>query len=461
MQPVLTPAEMRGVDAADPRGFDRLVEVAGAAVARSAIRMLGGTYGRTVVVLAGPGANGADGRVAARLLRDRGVRVLVVDALDEPGELPTADLVIDAAFGTGANRPWVAPRVGGTPVLAVDVPSGIDPLTGDVPPDGDVLPADRTIALGAWKPGLLFGAGRELAGVVDVDDLALDVGSVAPPHASLLEPHDVAAWLPRRPIAAHKWHAAVRVVAGSPAMPGAAALTAAAAQRCGAGMVHVSSPGVPSAAHLPVEAVQRVVPAVGWADDVLRSLDRFHALVMGPGLGRSDEAAASARYVALRCPLPTVLDGDALFALAWHSDGAAALLRQREGRTVLTPHDGEYQLLTGTLPGSDRVGATRRLAADTGCIALLKGPTTVVADPDGEVVIVVAGDQRLATAGTGDVLAGMIGALLAMGLAPLDAAAAGAHLHGAAAMRCAAVGLVASDLLAAIPGVLAELGGTT
>jgi ADP-dependent NAD(P)H-hydrate dehydratase / NAD(P)H-hydrate epimerase len=459
MRPILTPNQMAAVDAADPRGVDRLVELAGAAIAATARRMLGGTYGRTVAVVAGPGNNGADGRVAARLLRVAGMRVDVFDALDCPEWMPAADLVIDAAFGTGASRGWNAPHVGDAMVLAVDLPSGVDAMTGAVLAGGSALAADRTITFGALKPGLLFGPGRDLAGIVELYDLGLDVGSVEGPATSLLDVDDVARWVPVRPANAHKWQAAVRVVAGSNAMPGAASLVAAAAQRTGAGMVHVSTPGATNAAHLPVEAVHRAVPSTGWADDVLRSLDRFHALVLGPGLGRSDDSAASARYVSLRTPLPVVLDGDALFALAWHSDGAASLLRQREARTVLTPHDGEYQLLTGAAPGADRIAAARRLASDSGCVVLLKGRTTVVADPEGDALVVMAGDQRLATAGTGDVLAGVIGALLAMGVDAFEAAAAGAWIHGDAAMRCEGVGFVASDLPAMIPASLRALGG--
>jgi NAD(P)H-hydrate epimerase len=152
-----------------------------------------------------------------------------------------------------------------------------------------------------------------------------------------------------------------------------------------------------------------------------------------------------------------VIDGDGLFALGWSSDGATALLRRRTAPTVLTPHDGEYVLLTGAQPGLDRLVAARRLAADSGCTVLLKGATTVVADPDGEVLVVTAGDARLATAGTGDVLSGIIGALLATGMQPLYAAAAAAWVHGQAGRRGQRHGLIAGDLPDLIPAVLEEL----
>ncbi len=455
MLPIVTPEEMRAIDRAAPEPPEVLIERAGEAVARAAIRMLGGTYGRTAVVVAGPGNNGNDGRVAAKRLRTAGVAVRVLRAEDCPAVLPRVDLVVDAAYGTGFRGSWRAPAVAPTSdprVLAVDVPSGVDGMTGEV--SGRALPADRTVTFAALKPGLLFGEGAALSGEVEVADIGLDVGE---PAARLLEAGDVAAWLPARPAGAHKWHAATRVIAGSRTMPGAAALAARGALRAGAGMVAVSTPGLDTAAGLPVEAVLRPLPASGWAAGALASFDRFHSLVLGPGLGRNDDTAADAREVAIRCPLPVVLDGDALFALAWNADGAAALLRRREAPTVLTPHDGEHQLLTGARPGADRMASARRLAADTGCVVLLKGPTTAVADPTGDVLVVRAGDERLATAGTGDVLAGVIGALLAMRVDAFAAAAMAAWIHGRAAMLGHEVGLVAGDLPDLLPAALAQL----
>ena len=181
-------------------------------------------------------------------------------------------------------------------------------------------------------------------------------------------------------------------------------------------------------------------------EKVLDALDRFHALVVGPGLGRNDETTTQTRLLAVEAPIPTVIDGDGLFAMAWNADGAAALLQRRTAPTVLTPHDGEYALLVGSPPGADRLVAARRLAADTGCVVLLKGAATVVANPDGQVLVVTTGDSRLATAGTGDVLSGIIGALLATGVSAFRAAAAGAWLHGQAAQSAPARGMVASDI---------------
>ena len=427
-----------------------LIERAGSAVARMAREMLGGTYGRTVNVIAGKGNNGADGRAAARSLAERGVRIRLFDAADCPPRLPAADLVIDAAYGTGFHGEWRAPRVGAAPVLAVDVPSGVNGLTGEA--GRGVLPADRTVTFAALKPGLLLGAGRGLAGDVEVVDIGLDTSRA---RAGLVELADVAGWWRPRPPTAHKWSRAVRVVAGSPGMTGAAHLAAGAAQRAGSGMVSLSSPGVEPSA--PPEIVCRRLPAFDWSSAVLADLHRYHALVIGPGLAREEFTVDAVRATVAGAKLPVVVDGDGLFAMAWNPQGAATLLRRREDPTVLTPHDGEFGLLAGTRPGADRFAAARRLAADTGAVVVLKGPATVVAEPGGEVRVIASGDARLATAGTGDVLAGIIGALLATGMPAFDAAAAAPWIHAEAARLGAPTGMVASDLLDAIPAVLERL----
>jgi NAD(P)H-hydrate epimerase len=454
MVPIVTPEEMRLVDEQAAQPVDVLVGRAGSAIARAAVRMLGGTYGRVVHVVAGPGNNGADGRVAARLLQAKGVAVRVYDAAAVPAVLPPADLVIDAAYGTGFHGDWRAPDVGGAAVLAVDVPSGVNALTGAA--SGRVLAATRTVTFQALKPGLLLPPGSDLAGEWEVADIGLEAGVAANCHAHLVQGHDVAEWLPVRSANAHKWQAAVRVVAGSAGMTGAAGLAARGAMRVGAGMVHLSALGT-LVVDAPLEAVQVPLAAAAWTRTVLESLDRFHALVIGPGLGRDDVTAAQVRAVVLDAAVPTVVDGDGLFAMAWNAEGAAALLRRRTVPTVLTPHGGEYAMLVGAPPVGDRLVAARRLAADTGCVVLLKGPATVVADPDGEVLVVTIGDERLATAGTGDVLAGVIGGLLAQGVSAFEAAAAGAWLHGQAARSAPAHGMVAGDIPHHLPAVLDSL----
>jgi ADP-dependent NAD(P)H-hydrate dehydratase / NAD(P)H-hydrate epimerase len=449
MLPVLTPHEMAAVDAAAPEPVEALIDRAGAGVARAAVRLLGGTYGRRVVVVAGSGNNGNDGREAARLLAQRGVRVAMVPAAEAPARLPPSDLVIDAAYGTGFRGEYKAPDPAGTPVLAVDIPTGVDGLTGAAP--GTPVVADRTVTFAALKPGLLFHPGRALAGDVTLVDIGLDVSHAT---AGVVQAGDVASWVPVRAPDAHKWRSAVLVVSGSPGMTGAAHLVAAAAQRGGAGMVRVAVPGLDNPP-LPTEAVGVSAPLAGWEGTVLDQLDRAGALVVGPGLGRSAPAETGVARVVGEAPVPLVIDSDGLTSLG--ADRVGGLLRQRTASTVLTPHDGEFERLAGRDPGPDRIAATRALAAEAGAVVLLKGATTVVAAPDGRVRVSMSGDQRLATAGTGDVLAGLIGALLARGADALDAAAAGAWLHGRAAMAGPAHGLVASDLIDHLPDALAEV----
>ena len=291
MIPVLTPSEMAAVDAAASVPVDVLIGRAGAAVATAALDLLGGGYGRRVVVLAGKGNNGADGRSAAVRLGRRGVRVLVLDAAAAPARLPAADLVVDAAYGTGFRGEYAAPEVASTPVLAVDIPSGVDGLTGEE--RGRALAATRTITFAALKPGLLFESGRRLAGEVVVVDIGLDASA----DVGVVEAGDVAHWLPVRPAESHKWKAAVLVVAGSPGMTGAAHLATAGAQRAGAGMVRVGSPGLSDDPGRPTEAVGMGLSAIGWAAAVLDGLERFHALVMGPGLGTGDATRDAVREV--------------------------------------------------------------------------------------------------------------------------------------------------------------------
>lgn len=447
---VLTPTEMAAVDRAAPEPVEQLVRRAAGAVARTALELMGGGYGRRVVVVAGPGNNGWDGRVAADLLRRRGVRAMVIDALDAPATLPAADLVLDAAFGTGMRDAYDFPDPDGAPVLAVDIPSGVLGATGVAV--GRPAHAVATVTFAALKPGLLLGSGPAHCGEVRVADIGLEVADVATAH--LVEPADARVWVPERGRDDHKWRHAVWVVAGSPGMSGAAQLCAAAAMRGGAGYVRLSTPGEPSPA-APLEAVVVPVAEQGWADEVVAGADRVAALAVGPGLGRSDSVRQGVRTLSTSVDRPLVLDGDALHALG---TDAADVLRGRHAATVLTPHDGEFAQLTGAAPGDDRLAAARSLAGSTGAVVLLKGPTTVVADPDGRVLLVRAGDQRLGTAGTGDVLSGLVAAHLAAGAEPLQAAAAAAQLHGEASLLGPRTGLVASDLIDLVPLVRDHAG---
>ncbi len=443
MQPVVTVEEMRAVDAAalEHVSHHELVTRAGSALARTALGLLGGAYGRRVVVVAGKGDNGNDGRVCADRLRQRGVRVTVVDAADARDHLGECDLVVDAAYGTGFRGRYAPPDPGPAPVLAADIPSGVD---GDIGLGPDAVWAGVTVTFGALKPGLLLGDGRLRAGVVLVEPIGLGADAAGRATIHLVDDADVA--LPGRPAQAHKWQTAVQVVAGSPGMSGAATFVTRAALRSGAGYVRLASPGVGAADLASTEAVGSSLPATGWAEHVLRGLDRVKALAVGPGLGRGEETVGQVRALLARAPVPAVVDADGLNAI-----GSVTELRRlslaRPAPTVVTPHDGEFARLTGSPPGADRIGAARELAHGSGAVVLLKGTTTVVAAPDGQVRLVTAGSSRLATAGTGDVLCGVIAAFLARGMAPLDAASVAAHAHGrAATMLGRAEGLVAGDL---------------
>lgn len=449
MIPIVTPDEMAAIDAAATEPVAVLIERAGAAVARHAIALMGGVYGRTVVVVEGPGNNGNDGRVAARRLRARGARVIEVDAAAPPTRLPAADLVIDAAYGTGLKRPYDAPARTGTPmVLAVDIPSGTDGLTGGQ--RGTPMPADLTVTFAALKPGLLFQPARAICGEIVVADIGLDVSRA---RAHLVEASDVARALPPRDPQTHKWKRATWVVGGSPGMTGAPQLAALGAARAGAGYVRLSIPGDDRTSVLrPIEAVQVPIDHDLAIDP--EEVARVQSLVLGPGLGRSAVLTRAVCRGVATIDTALVVDGDALVALG---EQAGEVVGARTAPTVLTPHDGEYRALMGQAPGSDRIEAARALARRTGAVALLKGPTTVVADADGAALVVLGADARLATAGTGDVLSGIIGALLAQGVDPLAAAGVGAYLHGAAAMACASHGLIASDVAQALPAVVSRL----
>jgi len=459
VQPIHLRDELRAADEAAIAdvGLETLVERAGAAVADSAIRLLGGGYGKRAVVVAGRGHNGDDGRVAAAILRRRGVRVAVLDAGDLPAPLPRCDLVIDAAYGTGFKGEYRAPEVpAGTPVLAIDVPSGLDADTG-VACEGAVR-ATQTVTMASLKPGLLMEDGPALSGRIQVAPIGI---TVPPGSLWLVEDSDISSWLPVRERDTFKWRSACVVVAGSAGMVGAAHFSVSGAMRAGSGMVRWCIPGAAPAA-LPVsEAVAHSVPETDFADVVLQELHRCRALVIGPGLGSEPRVVASVRRLVAEAPVPVVVDADGLRALG-PVETASSVLAGRAVPAVLTPHDGEYERLARTTmggpvrPGPDRVGAARSLAASLGAVILLKGPTTAVAAPDGQAFLVTSGSARLATGGTGDVLSGVVGAFLARGVDPLRAAALGAHVHGRAANFGFAEGLLAGDLPELVAAVLSR-----
>ena len=500
MEPILTPAEMAEADRRTIAGgtsFETLVGRAGRAVARAVLAELGGAYGRRVVLLCGKGNNGADGRVAAEALRARGVRCTVLDlaaGFDRAAAeraIGRADALVDAMYGTGfrgtleGDAAWFADLTDdiGIPVIAIDIPSGVDGTTGAV--DTVAVHATRTVTFAAWKPGLLAEPGRTRAGTVTIADIGIDLDEAAEdPWAARVTGPDVAAWWPTRDANAHKWACGpVLVVGGSPGMEGAPTLAAVAALRAGAGIVWAATPtpatelrapeGAPAPSRaqsserdvddaLPfgVEVVHHPLPSdpdgpsAGSLDDagvdaVLAVAGRFGAVVVGPGLGTAPSVGPAVRRLVAECDRPLLLDADALTALA--GDPAPLLARSAAGLApvLLTPHEGEFARLDGPV-GPDRIAAARRLAAATGATVLLKGPTTVVAEPDGRALVTDTGGPSLATAGSGDVLSGMAGSLLAAGLPPIRAGAAAAWLHGGTADLAGHTSLVAGDLVATL-----------
>jgi NAD(P)H-hydrate epimerase len=432
VKPVVTVAEMSALDAVavEVVGHGELVRRAGHAVAQQAIAMLGGVSGARIAIVAGGGSNGADGRVAAEVLARRGARVKLVAPDAASHELEGAALVIDAAFGTGLSRPFVAPvPPEGALVLAVDLPSGLDPDTGAA--NGSPMCATSTLTMAAHKAGLLLGDGPLLAGDVAVADIGIATGSGT---MGLIDDADLQD-IPRRDRGAHKWSSAVVVLAGSPGMEGAAALASLGAMHAGAGMVRLVSDG--SLSRIPVEVVARPATASQLAATVRAESARAGALVVGPGLGRDPEVALAVRAVLAERSAPVVLDADGLSAVGG-LDELARLVAARPHPVIVTPHDGELARLVGGPLAEDRVAQLQAIVRATGVTMLSKGPTTVVVGPGTEqpsVRFVESGTAALATAGTGDVLSGVIAALLARGMAAPAAAAVGAHLHGRAGAR--------------------------
>lgn len=488
-----------------------LMEHAGARTADVARRLLEGRGGRRVVVLAGKGNNGGDGLVAARdLAGDTRVTALLAGPAAEFGGGPAAhlaslrqrhipvveaagvtpsdieaalrdcDLIVDALFGTGFHGPARgvpaalidAANRSGTPILAVDVPSGIDAATGRADPP--VIRAAATVTMGLPKLGLVQYPAAACAGRLFVADIGIPeaVIDAAPIRAELIRAAWVDRMVPRRGPDSHKGtHGHVFVVAGARGFAGAAVLTARGAIRGGAGLVTIAMPlslaAVPTTS-LP-EAMTLPLPETGAgalgaaAEAVIRdaaaAADGTHTVVaIGPGLTTHSEAAAVVRRLVPSLACPLVADADALNALAED----ASPLRDARGPVVITPHPGELARLMGSSVGEiqrDRVAAARSAAASFGAVTVLKGARTVVAAPDGRAGIIPSGNGAMATGGMGDVLTGVVAALLAQHLPPWEAAACAAYLHGLAGDLAAPgeLGLLAHEVADAVPRALAAV----
>lgn len=477
-----------------------LMERAGAAVARAAARMAGAAYGKRFLIVCGKGNNGGDGFVAARklagagghpvvvLLEDarklnefsaqmfarlNGVRVMDFNLASLKSEAARADIIIDAIVGTGvkgalrdpASSAVEAINASRKPVVAIDIPSGVDATSGRT--DGPAIQAALTVTMQAHRSGLLLLPGADHAGTVEIADIGLTIDDETAMH--IAQGADVAIHISKRTAASHKRNSGkVLIVAGSLGMTGAAILSARAALKAGAGLVRVATSrgAAPLVSHGVVEAlaVGLAETAAGAldeqaADDILELADGVDAVVIGPGLGRDDSTAALIRKLTARIEKPLVLDADGISAF----EGDPERLKRRPAATLLTPHSGELARLMGTSPeliDADRIGHAMRAATSSGGSILLKGFHTIVARPNGDVVFVTTGGPELATAGSGDVLSGICGAF-ATATDIFEAGWSAAWVHGKAGEIRAeyhhGAGVVAGDLIDAIGAVLGGL----
>ena len=456
-----TADEMRVAEARYP-GYPgtvpELMERAGGAAAETALELF--PAARRWTIVCGGGSNGGDGRVMAAHLERAGHEVRTVDAKAGETALGEPDVVVDALFGTGfegeprADAAALIERINGagTPVFAIDLPSGVDASTGEVA--GAAVLADATVTFHGRKVGLEVAPGRFHAGRVRVADIGLE--PLETEHA--LVGLEVLRAVPRRGPSDNKYTAGhVLVVGGSRGLSGAPCLAATAAMRADAGYVTVATPEsvLPVVEQRLLEAVKRPLPeedgcvSESAAGEVLELAGKASALALGPGLGRGRGPQALVRRVLAEAELPAVVDADALYELV-PGDWPAP--------RVLTPHEGELGRLLGR-PSAEiaahRLAAVREAADRFGCVVLLKGADTLVAAPGKGVLVSALGLPSLATAGTGDVLTGIVAAFLAKGMEPQLAAAAGAAAQQRASVEAPQrAGLVAGDLVDALPRAL-------
>ncbi|HEX3908305.1 MAG TPA: NAD(P)H-hydrate dehydratase [Mycobacteriales bacterium] len=465
-----------------------LMQRAASALARRCASLLEGVYGSRVVLLVGSGGNGGDALYAGARLARRGARVdalLVGDALDDAlaafldaggrsrsaadersaALIAQADLVVDGMVGIGATGELRAPMarlaglVADSPalVVAVDVPSGVDASTGAVA--GEAVRADVTVTFGALKAGLVISPGAEQAGRVETVDIGLDL---PPASVTLLDADDVADLLPEPHGETDKYRrGVVGVVAGSDAYTGAAQLAVGGALAAGAGMVRYAGVAHPAeiVRHRWPEAVITVIQPGDGAGVV--AAGRVQAWVVGSGLG-TDDAAGDVVKAVLATDVPVLVDADAVTWLGDHR----SVLTDRRAPTLLTPHAGEFARLMGVDRAdveAHRLDHVRRAVDALGVTILLKGTTTLVADPTGAVRVNSASTAYLATAGSGDTLSGICGALLAAGLSALDAGSAGAFLHGLAGLIASGsppAPIVAAQIAEQVPAAIRAVRST-
>ncbi len=490
-----------------------LMENAGKAVAEEVRRILGAIDNQHILFLIGPGNNGGDGLVAARYLHDWGAKVNLclfsqrtpddpnfklvqergiacievtqdetLDRLDEL--LPSANAVIDALFGTGKSRPLrgiflpalsrvnrAKKRQPHLRIIALDLPSGLNADTGAVDPA--CLYADNTITLGFPKPGLFNSPGAKRVGKITVADIGIPASLAEQVTKELINEQHVKLLLPQRPLEANKGSfGRVLVVAGSINYIGAAYLACSGALRVGAGLVTLATvtslqpilaSKLTEVTYLPLPQSHPGIVSPAAAKLIHQELDHYNVLLLGCGLGQSQSAIKFIKSTLFRLKpvsLPLVLDADALNTLAQTPNW----WQQLTDNAILTPHPGEMARLVGLSVNevqSDRVGIARRTALEWHKTIVLKGAYTVVAAPDGQSRVSPVANPGLASAGTGDVLAGAIAGLLAQGLSLFDAATCGVFLHGEAGemvkARLGDAGMIATDLLPALPLIIKQL----
>ena len=507
-------AEMRRIDlsASEDYGIPGLVlmESAGRETAYVVQELLRRTGGKRVCIFAGKSNNGGDGFVAARYLANQGFHVQVcllaeiaalsgdaavyfaalqkmgIDVLgiteerdwDKAGlAVSFADCLVDALIGTGlqgelTDRMAAAIDLMNSsvkPIVAVDIPSGVEADTGRV--TRTAVKASHTVTFGLPKPGLYLYPGADYAGEVKVADIGIPAELLrsASIQQNIITAETVRDMLPQRPRDAHKGSCGrVGVIAGSVGMTGAAVLSATGALRAGAGLVTL---GIAASLNPVVEVKLTEVMTLPFPESAngtfgARALPFMEELALknavtliGPGLGRSEETQAAIRQFVREARCPLVIDADALAALAGEID----ILQQTEALAVLTPHLGEMALLTGLTVeeiSQDRLYIARQAAMEWASIVVLKGAGTVIAFPDGEAYINPTGNSGMATGGTGDVLAGMIAGFIAQGISSHSAAVAGVYVHGLAGDLAAAggmVGMTAGDLAAKVPAAIQQI----
>jgi NAD(P)H-hydrate epimerase len=512
-------ADMKKIDevAVKDHGLSipQLMERAGEAVTRVLTEKFGDPKTKTIGVLCGRGHNGGDGLVAARLLKQKKASVVVV-LLGDPDDLAEAtltqyqkakaakvpilpltqaehlgsvqialgecDLFVDALYGTGLSRPMDGlakdlvrqVKAFGKPVLAVDIPSGLSADSGS--PLGEVLPAQQTVTFGLSKVGFFTPVGASFIGEVTLDDLGFpEILRTSPSLKNeLTDLSMVRASLPKYDENTHKGtRGRVVVVAGATGLTGAAALCANGAMRIGAGLVTVACPEslIPILGAKLTEPMTAPVPeveggflSVKAAGRILHLTTNVNSVVIGPGIGRHRETGLLLREILTKLTVPMVVDADALNLLGGQLD----IFKAVRAPVVITPHPGEAAWLLRTHIGEvelNRVSIAKQIAEGYNVVVVLKGRYTVIASPRGEVRINPTGNRGLATGGTGDVLAGVIGGLLAQRLSPFDAASTGVYLHGLAGERASRRlgldGLLAGDLLPIFPRLLRQVRRST